>query len=73
MRPVSSRPPPPLPPGKKSHRDAPRKEDNLWFRKDWMAGHVSIDRRVDVCRSAVDSDTPRSRRICIQTAGFVFP
>ncbi len=55
----------PAPPilGKKTHRDDPRKEDYLWSRKGWMAGHLSMVRRVDVWRSAFDSDIPRSRRI----------
>ena len=35
-------PPSPTPsPGKKSHRDGPRKEDYPWFRWGWTAGHVS--------------------------------
>ena len=49
--------------GKKSNRVGPRKEDYLWFRKGCMASHVSMGRRVDVCGSAFDSDTPTSRRI----------
>ena len=61
----SGTPPPTLapPPGKKIAKGLPQKEDYLWFRKGWMAGHVSMVRRVDVCRLALDSDTPRRRRI----------
>ena len=38
---------PPTPSGKKSHRDGPRKEDNLWFCMGWIAGHVSIGDKGD--------------------------
>ena len=51
------------PPEKQIAQGLPKKEDSLWLRRGWIAGYVSIVRRVDVCRSAFDSNTPRSRRI----------
>ena len=36
----------------------PQKEDHLWFRMGWMAGYVSIDRRLD-------SAAKDGQRLCV--------
>ena len=55
---------PPPPGGEKISQGWPQKEDYLcFFARGWIARYVSIVMRVDLCRSAFDSNTPRSRRI----------
>ena len=65
---------PPTPPHrKKISQGWPQKEDYLWFfARGWSAGYVSIVMQVDLCRSAFDSNTPRSRRISDAPMGGIF-